>query len=283
VIRLAVRGFHLAHQVSQIFSRLPALRGRIAVQLIGANMAPPTVQARLPAGFLQAADAYFEEAVAGNANGRDSVRTALPQRCDILTFASPRMMALWPFHGADPRLVPEQPLYHGGRYHHTDRIAARLAGLELTDDALFDAYMTISEAEAPDFDAALAADVARWEAEDQQNDVKVADFLRDWFRMSRVFTTPYERGTDTVCAILLQLFEAPVLRAGFEPQVLHRSLDRLTQGWQASRQELPVHPLVAQHFQLSWWSPDLQYRMLGNDFSFREYIIRYIRWSPWMP
>jgi hypothetical protein len=44
-----------------------------------------------------------------------------------------------------------------------------------------------------------------------------------------------------------------------------------------------VHPVVARHFDLTWWRDDLRYRLSGDRPTFREYIIDYIRWRPWLP
>ena len=43
---------------------------------------------------------------------------------------------------------------------------------------------------------------------------------------------------------------------------------------------VPVHPIVAQHFNLSWWRPDLRYKHLDfGEFTFDEYMARYILWQ----
>jgi hypothetical protein len=66
------------------------------------------------------------------------------------------------------------------------------------------------------------------------------------------------------------------------PEEAMAGLERLTQGWRAHTRELPVHPRVARHFGLTWWSPDLLYQLGRNSFSFRDYTICYLRWSPWL-
>ena len=281
-IKLLLCGFHHAHQVGTIVSRLLPLRGRIQVERLDPGQDADAIIASLPAGRLAAADVYFEESMVGNRETKRSLRAALSGRCEVRSFQTPYMTSLWPFLGRDDRLAPEPPIYNGGRYANTDRIAASLAGLEMTDDALFDAYMELTSAAQIDMDALLAADLGRWQAEDSIHDVKLSAFLLGDFRERRLFTTPHERAAAVLKETVLQLLETPTLRHACDPETLRVALDRLTHGWLGSRQELPVHPRVAEHFGLRWWAPDLRYRMLGNQFTFRDYIVRYIRWSPWL-
>jgi len=219
----------------------------------------------------------------GDPNTRRAIRAALPARCDTRTYSTPTMRCLWPFMGLDSRLVPEPPLYNGGRYPNTDAVGARLAALPaLSDDALFEAYMALTSDPGLDLDAGLAVDVARWEAEDSRHDIKLTSVMRYLFREQRVFVAPHERGAPVVREITLQLLRTPMLLNAFDADKMRAAVDHITRNWSASRQELPVHPRVAAHFGLNWWSPELRYRLHGNRFTFRDYIVRYIRWSPWM-
>ena len=281
-LKVVLCGYHNAHLIGMILTRLPPLKGRISYLRIDPGPDIDTIVARLPPRHLETADVYFEESMVGNADTRRRLRESLPGRCDFRSFPTPHMTAQWPFLGRDDRLVPDPPVYNGGRYANTDRIAARLAGIEMTDDALFDAYMEMTEADPVDMDAQFAADMRRWQAEDERHDVKLSAFIEREFRAQRLFTTPNERGTGIVREVADQLLQAPLLRDIVDPTVMRAALDRLTHGWLASRQELPVHPRAARHFGLSWWDPDMRYRMLGTHFTFREYIVRYIRWSPWL-
>jgi hypothetical protein len=60
-------------------------------------------------------------------------------------------------------------------------------------------------------------------------------------------------------------------------------LDAVMEGYVGPRQELPVHPLIARHFKLAWWSPNQMYRWHGNRMTHRDYILDYIKWAPWRP
>ena len=280
-VRVAVTGYHLSHQLSVILTRLPPFRGKLEVEWINPGVGLDGLRARLPDDWLAGVDAYFEEIV-GDAETKRGLRSLLPPNCDIASFPSPHMRALWPFHGRDARLVPEPPLYNGGRYTEPDAVAAAIADPTMTDDALFDAYMAETDAMPLDLDALNATDRARWEQEERGCRVKIADFIQTRFRSDTVFAAPYERGTPLVTEIARQLLATPVLRDICDLDTALAGLAQLTIGWQAADRALPVHPRVARHFGLSWWAPDMAYRIGHNMFTFREYTIRYLRWSPWL-
>ena len=282
-LRIAVTGFHLSNQIVQILSRLAPLRGKIKIERLDVGSTVEAIQARLPAGWMNDVDVYFEETTVGSALVKSGLRALLPTHCAIRTFATSGCHALWPFRGRDERLVPEPPIYNGGRYGHTDPIAASLAGTAMTDDALFDAYIELTEAADIDLDRGYANDLMQWQRDDAVSDVKLAPFIDARFRTDRLFATPHERLTPIVREIVRQLLETPELAALADAEATNAALDRLLLHWHASHQGLPVHPRVGRHFGLSWWSPDMRYHMLGNDFTFRDYILRYIRWSPWLP
>jgi|GEM_PF-2140260 len=282
-LKLAIIGFHLANQIAQIVKHLPPLRDRVRVEKLDVGVDADTIRAALPAGWLDRVDVYFEESQVGSAQVKNDVRALLPASCDILTFPTSTVRSLWPFHGRDPRLVPEPPVYNGGRYGESDPFAAVLAGSEMTDEALFDTYMEATEAAPLDLDALYAADLARWRADDAVCDVRLASFIDSHFQERCLFTTPHERDTPIVREIVRRLIDALADMGAADAEALYASLDRLLSGWRASKHAVPIHPRIARHFQLAWWSPDMRYRMMGNEFTFRDYILRYIRWSPWLP
>ena len=114
-------------------------------------------------------------------------------------------------------------------------------------------------------------------------DVALGDFLEHHFRERYLFTAPDERGGDIVREIARQLAVGSPLQDIFGAEQLTEALDRLTSGWHPAPRALPVHPRVARHFGLRWWTPDMVYKIRGNDLTFRDYTLRYIRWSMWLP
>ena len=282
-LKLAVIGFHLASQIAQIVKHLPPLRDRVRVEKLDVGADVDTIRSALPPGWLDRVDVYFEESQVGSAQVKNGVRALLPKSCEVLTFPTSAIRSLWPFHGRDERLMPEPPVYNGGRYGESDPFAAALAGSDMTDDAVFDAYIEATEAAPLNLDTIYAADLAKWRADDAACDVQVAAFIDTQFRERSLFTTPHERDTPIVREIVRQLIDALGQMGAADAATLQVSLDRLLSGWRASKHAVPIHPRVARYFQLRWWSPNTRYRMMGNEFTFRDYIVRYIRWSPWLP
>ena len=110
----------------------------------------------------------------------------------------------------------------------------------------------------------------------------MAPFVADRFHREMLFAAPHERCTPVVKEIARQLLATPLLRDICDLDVALAGLDRLTIGWRAHGRALPVHPRVARELGLKWWSPDRLYELGHNSFGFREYSIRYLRWSPWL-
>jgi hypothetical protein len=38
---------------------------------------------------------------------------------------------------------------------------------------------------------------------------------------------------------------------------------------------------VAEHFNLSWWSPDMTYRWMNNLRTHRDHVLDTIKWAQW--
>jgi hypothetical protein len=143
--------------------------------------------------------------------------------------------------------------------------------------------MTRCADELPDLDALFAVDLAAWRTSDQTFDVKIADFVEQTCRTERPFSSPVVRGPIMLRHYAQQLLNTPRIRALADPGGVAAELDALLSAYIGTRQELPVNPLVARHFDLAWWSPDMRYRLGGNRQTFREYVIDYLRWCPWLP
>jgi hypothetical protein len=278
---LIVAGGDLARQIAEVMTALPVFRQRVACHFVntdqGRGAAPPPTEA------LQSAAVCWEQSGGNAAAGWPRLRRMLPADCDLRRFASPRMGALWPFLGADPRLVFEAGLYPGGRYPFGDRIGASLAYVQLPDDIMQLSYQSMTEKEMPDLDALLAADLAAWRQLDATHDVKVADFIVENFSRFRLFFAPPYPGGDFLRHLIGQLVAGSPVEALCNPATLRRELDFLLAGYLGRREELPIHPQVARRFGLAWWRPGMRYRWHSNHWTFEEYALRYIRWTPWRP
>lgn len=278
---LIVAGGDLARQLANVVMALPVLRQRVVCRFVDTE--PGREAASPPAEVLQSAAICWEQSLGSVAAEWSGLRRMLPADCDVRRFPLPRMGALWPFLGADPRLVPEPGLYRGGRYPFGDRIGASLAYLQMPDDIVQLSYQSMTEKEIPDLDALLAADRATWRQLDATHDVKVADFIVENFRRYRLFFAPPFPSGELLRHMVVQLVAGSPIEAMCDPAKLRRELDFLLTGYIGRRQELPIHPHVAQWFGLAWWRPGMRYRWHSNHWTFEEYALRYIRWTPWRP
>jgi hypothetical protein len=255
----------------------------VPAKRVNGHDAPPAAAAYLPAGVMETAAILWEQTDADAPAAGSALRQLVPANCEVRLFPAPRLTALWPLNGSDPRLVHEPGRYDAGRYPFPDRVGASLASMWLTDDVMVLAYEAMAEKEMPDLDARLDADLAGWRRLDAVTNLRVADFIGRNFRTERLFLAPSLVSPVLLRHILNQLLATPALAALCDPARLRTELDFLLAGYVGRRRELPIHPFVARHFELAWWQPGMRYRWFGNRWTFEQYALNYIRWAPWCP
>jgi len=283
VLHAVIAGHNVARQIASVMSKLSLLEDRITFHYVGMGGTVEATVQTLPPWVLRSAQVYWEQSDVGSPDVAAALRGMLPDDCEVRRMPSPHMTALWPLQGTDPRLVREPGRYDIGRYPFTDRVGASLANMMLPDDVMILAYESMAEKEVPNLDAYLEADVDAWRRLDAANDVQVADFIVDNFRRQRLFCAPPHATPALLRHMIDQLVATPAIEAAADPTALRREIDFVMAGWVGCREELPVHPHVARHFDLSWWQPDMHYRWFGNEWTFEQYALDYIRWNPWRP
>ncbi len=277
-----VAGAVTARQVSRIVGTLPSFR-KTAVHYFDLDQPVDNFVERESAEAISGARFCWIQADFGRGINHDALRARLPADCEVRVFPTPRFNALWPFQGNDPRAVPEPGRYSPARYPFTDRIAASLAPLNMPDDVLFLMYESMSEKEMPDMEAMVAADIGRLEKAEANCDVKLSPFIRRHFRHKRLFLAPVVPARALVRELVDRLLDSPAVGRLTNNAALGGELDSLLEGYIGRREEVPIHPLIAQRLQLAWWNADLSYRWFNNRRSYKEYIVNYIRWLQWRP
>lgn len=278
-----IAGSATAQQICQVIGKLRCLKGRWGVRFVDTARRLQDGMANLPPGALETSRFVWTETNAGLRASRDGLREVLPADCSGRAFYAPTCQALWPFQGRDSRAVPEPGRYPASRYPYGDRLAQALAGVQLGDDLLLLMYEAATAKEPLDLDALFAADLDRWQQADAQSDVRLAAFIGAHFRSDRLFLSPDRLGPALLREMVLQVLDDPMVRDVAAPEVVMRELDTVLEGFTGRREEVPVHPRVARHFRLSWWSPDMKYRWMNNLLSNQDYILGYIKWTPWRP
>jgi len=209
---------------------------------------------------------------------RAALHRGLPKDVQIIRFPPFSALCLWPFSGNDPRQATDPT-----RYPWPDSIAAVLATEDLPDNAMFERYLEITAQRMPDLERRLRFDLARWRATDAIADIKVADWVERNFRAKRLFYTAGHVTAEPTRFLLNQLLSrtafidgALAARAALEIEVLLRY--HAGQDFEC----VPLHPLVAERLALQFHDPNRLYRWHGHEWTLRQYILRYIRWAPYL-
>ncbi len=209
---------------------------------------------------------------------RAALHERLPPGCEVVKFPPLSALFLWPFSGNDPRVAADP-----ARYPWSDSIGAVLSTENLGDDALFDKYMEVTAERMPDLNRRLRIDVVRWTATDALADIKMAEWVEQNFRTTKLFHTSGHIAAAATGPLFKQLLRST------------RSLDRRRIGAALAETDMllrhhqgqdfecvPIHPMVAEALGLTWYDPDARYRWHGHDWTFRQYVLHYIRWAPYL-
>lgn len=278
---ILVYGNCQAEHIAQIGKFLPSLREKVGFKVI-----PLHVVTDQEWGTCYD-DAYFSDVkvlwnqMEGGAPSahRLELERRIPPDCQVVRFPPFNMLALWPFTGNDPRLANEREC----RYPWTDSIAASLSKSNESDDALFAAYMRTSTEKMPDLDRRLRLEVTRWQAADALSDIKIADWVLENFRTTRIFYTAGHLTATPLGLMARKLLERTKLFGEAEIFRAHQEADFLLRDYAGQDLEVvPLHPLVAERLDLTYYDPNARHRWHGHEWSFREYILNYIHWEPYL-
>ena len=209
---------------------------------------------------------------------RAALHERLPKSCEIIKFPPFSALFLWPFSGNDPRVAADPE-----RYPWPDSMAAVLSTESLDDDALFDKYMAVTTERMPDLDRRLRLDAARWQATDALADIQLGEWVERNFRTTQLFHTSGHITAAASGTLFRQLLQRT---HGLDRRPIGQALteaDLLLRHHQGQNFEcVPIHPAVAAAFNLSWYDPNALYRWHGHEWTFRQYILHYIRWAPYL-
>lgn len=279
----AIAGGATALRLCQVISKLPSLRGRFGIRFLNRSLPLEDAVQNLPPGTLETMQFCWIELNAGTPDKRDPLRQRLPAGCTVRTFYTPNIRSLWPFQAPDNRALVEPGRYTPSRYPYGDRLAQRLAPMNMPDDVLCTMYDLAAEQELLDLDEIFANDLRRWRAEGKKSDMQLADFIERHMSTSRVFIAPDREAPPLLREIVNQVLDDGVVRDIVSAETLSAELDALLDGFTGPQEELPVHKRIANHFNLLWWSPEMKYRWANNRRTHREYTLDYIRWVQWRP
>lgn len=217
----------------------------------------------------------------GSWDEQDSRIYLLPKKCNIVRFPAMSLDAIWPLGFKDPRNAKSpvngmEPYPHGA----ADRLAFTLMRQGLDEDAVVSRYLSVNVREFSNMDR--AAEILHEKAllVDGKADHGMAmqPYIDQHFRDQRLFLTR-NHPTGRLMAELLRLVIANsalgtwIRNGAFLVEVTERSHG-------IGDFEDPIHPQVADAFNLVWASPDLKYAYHHEGkFTFADRLRRYIRFQ----
>ena len=270
-----------AEHVAHIAQYVPTLRDKLTFKVIPLHIVTKQDwESRYDASYFADVKVLWNQVESGpKSEHREMLESRMGDGWQVVNFPPFSMLALWPFAGNEPRLATSTDY----RYPWTDSIAASLANQDLPDDELFDRYMQITSQKMPDLERRLRMDVGRWRATDELADIKLADWVLENFRDRQIFYTSGHVTAEPLGRLLKQLIERTGLLTDTEIQRARIETDFLLRHYCAQDLEVtPLHPLVAERLGISYYDPDARYRWHGHEWTFREYILKYIRWEPFL-
>jgi hypothetical protein len=209
---------------------------------------------------------------------RERLHARIPPGCPVIRFPPYSAIFLWPFSGNDPRLAADPQ-----RYPWPDSVAALLANESLPDDALFDRYMQMTAERMPDLDRRLRMDTARWRASDAIADVPLAAWVEAHVRTTSLFHTSGHITAPAIGYLMKQLLARTPALTGHLTRAAPAEVDLLMRFHAGQDFEtVPIHPTVAERLDLKFYDPNATWRWHSHRWTFRQYILHYIRWAPYI-
>ena len=276
------QGEHIAH----IARQLTDVRERFDVKVIPLQQVTEADwQTRYNETFFANVRVLWNQVETGDPSPhRLTLRDRLPPGCQTVNFPPLMLLCLWPFSGADPRIAA------GGDYVYpwADSIAASLApsvtGEDKPDDLLFAEYLRLSTEKMPDLERRLRLDATCGRAADALADIAMWDWMEARLRTTPLFHTATHLTASPLAHLVPRLLGLTGALSASQIAGAQREAAFLMRGNRGQDIEaVPVHPLVAERLGLRWYDPDSRHRWHSHLWTYREYVLNYIRWEPFMP
>ncbi len=282
---LLVYGNCQAEHLAQIARQLPAVAARFRIKVIAPHtMTEADWETKFDPAFFADVRVVWNQVESGEPTfHRRMLNERLPPNCQTVKFPPLVLLCVWPFTGSDPRIAQAKDYV----YAWPDSIAASLApsvtGENPADDVLFETYMRLSADRMPDLERRLRLDATRARVADDLADIAMWDWVEERFRTQQLFHTSTHLTALPFAHLLPRLL---ALTGDLHPHQIataQRDAAFLLRGHHGQDIEtVPVHPLVGERLGLTWFDPDARYNWRAHAWTFREYILKYIRWEPFM-
>ncbi len=203
-------------------------------------------------------------------------RDALPQSCVTVRFPSVDFNALWPFNATNP-YNPVEPSFPFGRFPYSDRIV--LSQIETGKSAaeILDYYLTQWDKYKIDLDRLLKIEKARIFARDAKCDVAIGEHLFNVYAIERPLWTINHPSQSMLKELVRRIIAvASVQIPGMMDVDIGETVDKnfvLSSRGPLGVVSVPIHPMVAEYFTLSWYDPNERFYLFdGTDYSYEAYF-----------
>lgn len=271
-----------AEHLAQIGRFLPSLRNLLTFKVIPMHVViAADWDRRFDERFTADVQVVWEQVETGEpSEHRQELHRRIQPDWQVVKFPPYSMLCLWPFTGNDPRATENGPFH----YTWADSIAALVAEEKpVSDDAAFERYMQLSAARMPDLQRRLCTDVGRWRAADNVADIKEADWVLETFRARQIFYTPGHLTALPLGRMMKLLLEQTKLLSKKHIWQAMLEVDLLSRHHAGQDLEVvPIHPAVAETMGLLYFDANARHRWHAHELTFREYIVNYIRWAPFL-
>lgn len=203
-------------------------------------------------------------------------RAALPASCGTIKFPSIDCNILWPMNATNP-YNPDEPSFPFGRFPYGDRVIITQIDAAKPAADILDYYLNAWDDYKPDLDRLLDLEIARFSARDAKCDVTMGNFFFERFRTERPLWT-INHPTQHFLKELVEriVAKASLLDARLRKADVGQTVDNnflLSPRGPLGIVSVPIHPGVAEHFQLEWYDPQERYYLFdGTDFGYEDYF-----------
>ena len=264
------------HVVGALVEQLGAVPGLAAA--VELHLCPDLPGGRPPAAPDVLARAAVVLAEAGALSPAE--RALLPPGCALITLPRLEFESLWPLTAEHPPrgTLPGVPAAFG------DRIALRVLRSATPPDGRRAAYEAVALNTLVDLDRMHAFVAREMFRREQGCDIHLAGFVLARFRQERLFHSALHPAAPLLEVAMSQLLGHPAIAAlGTGSHDARLAAVRPGLAALFADQQAPVHPAVAAHFGLAWWSPTLRYRQAEAERSFGEWVDWHLQPAPAAP
>ncbi len=213
----------------------------------------------------------------------DAEQLHLPASCRTVRVPTIHFNSLWPLMTTDPRNVPDPPRAPWGLFPFAiaDRLALNIIrAIENPGDRLA-SYLAVDINFVVNIGRNHEIEASDMISRERDCDIQVADYVIANFRRRRLFYMFHHPTEEFMTFIVMQLLSLAAVGATVggagqaDPSVVQRWMSRKRPFYG----QAPIHPAVAEHFELEWYDPDTKYQWLGGPYTFNEWTEFYLNYD----